>query len=203
MKFFRFKSQANSITKPKSGRIVMSFFVCLSLFSLVMVWVLSQQQESSKQAFAEISRFEVLDFEYYKISSLGVETYAIGRNAKETNKKISKETGKETNEESGILEQISVINYLFDEQKFEHLQSHLALFSQQEFFFPKGVNYARDTIKFWSEEATYQIFTKDILGKGEFKIFNKNYNIYGKNILYQKGKIYANHVHGIFTTERK
>lgn len=207
MKSFRFKKpQTNSIAKPKSGRIVTGFFVFLSLFSLAMVFVLNKQQESKKQALANISRFEAIDFEYYKISPLGVETYAIGKNAKETPReagKAAKEMGKEMSGESGTLEQISVRNYLFEEQKTELLQASLALFSNQEVFFPKGVNYVRDTIKFWSEEATYQIATKDILGKGEFMIFNENYNIRGENILYKKGKVYAQNVNGTLTTERK
>ncbi|EES89045.1 hypothetical protein [Helicobacter canadensis] len=191
MKFSKLKSQQKILSKPKSGRIVTGFFICLSLFSIAMVFALNKQQEAKKQALANISRFEAFDFEYYKISSLGVETYAIGKNVKETSK------------ESGILEQISVNHYLFEEQKSELLQSSLAFFNSQEIFFPKGVNYTRDTIKFWSQEANYSIPTKEILGKGDFVVFNENYNIRGKNILYKNGKVYADNIHGTLTTDKK
>ena len=190
MRFSSLRKHKNP-SKPKSGRIVTGFFVCLSLFSIAMVFILNKQQEEKKQALANISRFEAFDFEYYKISSLGVETYAIGKNAKETSK------------ESGILEQISVNHYLFEEQKSEFLQSSLAFFNRQDILFPKGVNYTRDAIKFWSEVANYSIPTKEVLVKGDFMIFSENYNIRGKNILYKNGKIYANNVHGTLTTDKK
>ena len=72
-----------------------------------------------------------------------------------------------------------------------------------EVIFPNGINYSRDSIKFWSEQANYYPDSKEILGQGDFMIFSDNYNIKGKNILYKNGKIYAKNIDGNLKTDKK
>ncbi|OCR21242.1 hypothetical protein BA917_01445 [Helicobacter pullorum] len=175
----------------KKGNIVVYFFLFLMIFSILMVLSLSHYQESKRQMNANVSRFEMLDFEYYKISPLGVETFVIGKNAREIGK------------DAGQLEHINVTHYLFDESTKEFLQSSLAFYDGTKVIFPNGINYSRDSIKFWSEQANYYPDSKEILGQGDFMIFSDNYNIKGKNILYKNGKIYAKNIDGNLKTDKK
>ncbi|MDE5603266.1 MAG: hypothetical protein K2I71_05040, partial [Helicobacter sp.] len=54
------------------GNLVIYFFVILSLFSILMVGILGINKEN-KSLFSQesIIRFEIFNFNYYKISPLG------------------------------------------------------------------------------------------------------------------------------------
>ena len=83
---FSSNSKKSFASNLKKGNIVVYFFLFLMIFSILMVLSLSHYQESKRQMNANVSRFEMLDFEYYKISPLGVETFVIGKNAREIGK---------------------------------------------------------------------------------------------------------------------
>lgn len=183
------------LNQLKSGRLVPIFFLLLCVFSLAMVVVLSGKRVQNPKSLNEISRFEIFDFEYYRIGMQGVSTIAFGKKARENAQRINE------------LEHFSVINFAspsaesnknkknFLEQ--ENLQSNFALYDNQEIFFPQGVNYKRNAIEFWSQVARYNLDKKELKGEGEFIILEENYKIRGQNIAYKEDKIYAQNVNGI------
>ena len=91
---FSSNSKKSFASNLKKGNIVVYFFLFLMIFSILMVLSLSHYQESKRQMNANVSRFEMLDFEYYKISPLGVETFVIGKNAREIGRSETKVEGK-------------------------------------------------------------------------------------------------------------
>ncbi|MBX7490587.1 hypothetical protein [Helicobacter turcicus] len=172
--------------KTQSGQLVTLFFIALCGFSITMVLVLSTKHTRITQTQQDITRFEVLDFEYFKITESGVNTIARGKKAKENTKKESE------------LESLNIKNLNNTTQ--EHLQADFALYNNRDIFFPQGVRYTRDNTKFWSQQARYYPDSKNLEGIGEFVILDKNATIRGKNIVYKDEKIYATHIHGTLRT---
>ena len=126
---FSSNSKKSFASNLKKGNIVVYFFLFLMIFSILMVLSLSHYQESKRQMNANVSRFEMLDFEYYKISPLGVETFVIGKNAREIGK------------DAGQLEHINVTHYLFDESTKEFLQSSLAFYDGTKVILNAGTTF--------------------------------------------------------------
>lgn len=174
------------------GNLVIYFFLILSLFSILMVGVLSIDKEN-KMLFPQeaIVRFEIFDFNYYKISPLGVEIFAYGN--------IGRENKKQENE----LEDFNINHYLFDTHTQETLHSHFALYDNNTINFPQGVYYIRNDTQFWSQRATYTPSLKELLGNGDFIIASNTYRIKGKNITYKNNKISANTIKGILITDKE
>lgn len=170
----------------QSAQLVTFFFIALCGFSLAMVLFLSTKQTRMVQAQREITRFEVFDFEYFKITENGVNTIASGKKARENANKESE------------LESLNVRNLNNTTQ--EHLQAPFALYNNRDIFFSQGVRYTRDNTKFWSQQARYYLDSKNLEGIGEFMILDKNATIRGQNIIYRDEKIYATNIHGILRT---
>lgn len=180
---------ASHLTK---GNLVIYFFLILSLFSILMVGILSVNKESKSLYSQEsITRFEIFDFNYYKISPLGVEIFAYG--------KIGRENKKQENE----LEYFNINHYLFDTHTQESLYSNFALYDNHTINFPQGVYYMRNDTKFWSERATYTPSLKELLGNGDFIIASNTYQIKGQNISYKNNKITAETIKGTLTTDKE
>lgn len=183
------------INQLKSGRLVPIFFLALCVFSLAMVVTLSGKKAQNPKSLDEVSRFEIFDFEYYRIGMQGVSIIAFGKKARENAQRINE------------LEHFSVVNFTFPNAESknnkknifgqESLQSNFALYDNQEIFFPQGVNYKRNAIEFWSQVARYNPDKKELKGEGEFIILEENYKIRGQNIAYRENKIYADNVYGI------
>lgn len=174
----------NPIKFHQSGHFVTLFFVALCGFSLVMVVFLNTKKEHLKQVQPQdITRFEMFDFQYFKITPEGVSTIASGKKAKENSNKES------------ALESLSVKNR--NEKTHEHLQADFAIYNDHNIFFPQGVTYLRDSTRFWSQEAHYFPTSKELEGKGEFIILDKNTTIRGRDILYKDGKFHAVSIYGI------
>ncbi|MDE5925757.1 MAG: hypothetical protein K2N75_03855 [Helicobacter sp.] len=178
----------------KSGRLVPIFFLSLCVLSLVMVVVLNGKKTQDLKEKEEVARFEVFNFEYYRIGTQGVSVVALGKKARENVKGMNE------------LEHFSVTNFIFPSQESlrkekvsgqENLQSSFALYNNQEIFFPQGVNYQRNETKFWSQIAQYNPDTKELKGEGEFIVLDENYKIRGQNIAYRENKIYAKNIYGI------
>ncbi|TLD88147.1 hypothetical protein [Helicobacter sp. MIT 05-5294] len=184
------KSLPNSF---KSGRLVPIFFLFLCVFSLVMVVVLGGKRAQNAKNIEEISRFEIFDFEYYRIGMQGVSIVAFGKKGRENPQQINE------------LEHFNVSNFTFASQENtkgmeESLQSSFALYDNQEIFFPQGVNYQRDKTEFWSQKARYNPDKKELKGAGEFIILDENYKIRGQDITYIGDKVYAQNIYGILRT---
>lgn len=183
------------INQLKSGRLVPIFFLALCAFSLAMVVVLSGKKAQNPKSPDEISRFEIFDFEYYRVGMQGVSIVAFGKKARENAQRINE------------LEHFNVMNFIFPNAESksnkkniseqENLQSNFALYDNQEVFFPQGVNYQRNATEFWSQMARYHLDKKELKGEGEFIILEENYKIRGQNIAYRDNKIYAQNVNGI------
>ncbi|WP_299549969.1 LPS export ABC transporter periplasmic protein LptC [uncultured Helicobacter sp.] len=177
----------NSLFNPlktfQSAQLVTFFFIFLCGFSIVMVLFLSIKHARITQAQQNISRFEVFNFAYFKITENGVNTIAKGKKAKEN-----------TNKESE-LESLEVKN--LNNKTPELLQADLALYNNKDIFFSQGVTYKRDATKVWSEQARYSPESKSLEGVGEFIILDKNSKIRGRNLIYKNEKIHATNIYGI------
>ncbi|EEO25586.1 hypothetical protein [Helicobacter winghamensis] len=181
-------SLLNPLKSYQSARFVTLFFIALCGFSLLMVLFLGIKQARIAQAQQNITRFEVFDFEYFKITKNGVNTTASGKKAREN-----------TNKESE-LESLNVKN--LNNGTSEYLQADFALYNNSDIFFPQGVTYTRDATKFWSEQARYYPDSKNLEGVGEFVILDKSATIRGRNIIYKDAKVYATNIHGILKAEQ-
>ncbi|WP_297814094.1 hypothetical protein [uncultured Helicobacter sp.] len=180
------------INQLKSGRLVPIFFIFLCIFSLIMVVILSKKEMQTQEKLNEIAKFEIFDFEYYRIGAQGVSVVAFGKKASENSQKLNE------------LEHFGIINFTFPNADSkanqgiqENLQSSFALYDNQEIFFPRGVNYKRDGTEFWSQVARYNPDKKELKGEGEFIILDKSYKIRGQNIIYKENKVYAKNIYGI------
>ncbi|PZT48936.1 hypothetical protein B6S12_01170 [Helicobacter valdiviensis] len=178
-------------TKFQKGSLVIYFFIFLCIACVVMALILSQQNRKIADAAKQIEKFEIFSFLYQKITPFGVEVIANGIKAKQN---------KEGQEE---LEDFVVKHYLFDERKIETLTSSFAIHKNDNIYMPQGATYQKDALNFWSEVATYEIKTKNLLSQGDFKIIEKNYQFNGKNAEYKNGKIYAKDIKGILQTGKK
>lgn len=172
----------NPIKSHKSAPFVTFFFVALCVFSLIMVVFLSIKRKDIA-VYPQIGRFEVVNFEYFKITKKGVDTIANGRMARENARN------------ENILEFLSVQN--INENVQEHLQADSALYNNSDVFFPQGVRYIRDTTQLWSEQARYYPASKHLEGFGNFTVFDKNTTIRGRNLVYKDAKIYAKNIRAI------
>ena len=177
------------IKSPKSAHFVPIFFIALCGFSLVMVGILSTHHDKKSNKMANITRFEVFDFNYFKITQEGVNIIAKGKKARENTKGENE------------IESLAVQNITRDSKK-ESLEAEFALYNNQDIFFPNGVNYQRDETKFWSQKARYYPNTKELEGSGEFVILNKDTTIRGQNIIYKNNKIYAHNIRGTLKERR-
>lgn len=182
-----------NVPKPlkslKSAHFVPIFFIALCGFSLIMVGILNTHHTKTSNKITNITRFEVFDFNYFKITQEGVNIIAKGEKAREN--------AKGENE----IESLSVQNITRDSKK-ESLEAEFALYNKQDVFFPNGVNYQRDETKFWSQKARYYPDTKELEGSGEFVILDKSATIRGQNITYKNNKIYAHNIRGILKEKR-
>lgn len=187
------------INQLKSGRLIPIFFLSLCVLSLVMVAVLNGKKTQDLKGREKVARFEVFNFEYYRIGSQGVSVVALGKKACENVKGMNE------------LEHFSVTNFTFPSQESqrkekvlgqENLQSSFALYDNQEIFFPQGVNYQRNKTKFWSQIAQYNPDIKELKGEGEFIVLDENYKIRGQNITYRENKIYAKNIYGILKVKQ-
>lgn len=178
----------NSLKTLQSAQLVTLFFMALCAFSLIMVLLLSAKQDRIAQAQQNITRFEVLNFQYFKITENGVNTIASGKKAKEN-----------TNKESE-LEFLNVINA--NNKTPEFLQADFALYNNNDIFFPQGVTYKREDTKLWSQQAHYYPITKNLEGIGEFVILDKSATIRGRNLVYDNGKIYATNIRGTLKADK-
>ncbi|WP_104721323.1 hypothetical protein [Helicobacter mesocricetorum] len=174
------------------GNLVIYFFVILSLFSILMVGAFSINK-NNKSLFSQesITRFEIFNFNYYKISPLGVEIFAYGK------------IGKENKEQENELENFNINHYLFDTHTQEALYSYLAIYDNKTINFPKGVYYVRNDIQFWSERAAYTPSSKELLGNGDFIISSNAYHIKGKDIIYKDNQTSANAIKGILKMDEQ
>lgn len=178
------------INQLQSGRLVPIFFLSLCIFSFVMAVVLNNKEVQNLAKPKEVARFEIFDFEYYRIGTQGVSVVAFGKRARENAQKLNE------------LEHFSIVNFTFPNEKAkegvqENLQSSFALYDNQEIFFPQGVNYKRDATEFWSQVANYNPDKKELKGEGEFIVLDENYKIRGQNIVYKENKVYADNIYGI------
>ena len=186
----RFLPNAPKPLKPlKNAHFVPIFFLALCGFFLIMVGILSTQHTKKLDKIADIKRFEVFDFNYYKITQEGVNITAKGKKAQENTKGENE------------IESLQVQNIARDSKK-ETLDAEFALYNNQDIFFPNGVNYQRDGTKFWSQKARYYPDTKELEGSGEFVILDKGATIRGQDIAYKNNKIYAHNVRGILKEKR-
>ncbi len=172
----------------KNIHFVSLFFIALCFFSIAMTFILGSYRLKSAESLKNVSRFEVWDFKYFKITQKGVYTIANGKKARENERRENE------------IEQLDVSNYTQSESRpfvAEHLRADFALYDNQNIFFPQGVHYERDAMRFWSQEAMYNPNLKALEGFGEFVILENNYKIRGNNIAYKDGKITAKDIHGI------
>ena len=119
------------INQLQSGRLVPIFFLSLCIFSFVMAVVLNNKEVQNLAKPKEVARFEIFDFEYYRIGTQGVSVVAFGKRARENAQKLNE------------LEHFSIVNFTFPNEKAkegvqENLQSSFALYDNQEIFFPQG-----------------------------------------------------------------
>ena len=167
----------------QSATFVTFFFIALCVFSFAMVVFLSIKRKDILEYPQNIARFEVINFEYFKITKNGVDTIANGKKARENAKN------------ENVLEFLSVQNLNDNIQ--EHLQADFALYNNSDVFFPQGVRYIRDTTQLWSQQARYYPASKYLEGLGDFIILDKNTTMRGRNLIYKDAKIYAKNIHGI------
>ncbi|MCI5968505.1 hypothetical protein [Helicobacter sp.] len=173
----------NPLKTFQSAQLVTFFFIALCGFSFAMVLLLSAKHTHITQTQKDITRFEVFDFKYFKITENGVTTIAIGKKARENANK------------ENALEFLNVRNRNGNAQ--EHLQADFALYNNNNIFFPQGVTYTRGNTKFWSQQARYYLDSKNLEGIGEFVILDKSATIRGRNIIYKDEKVYAINIRGI------
>ncbi|TLD84513.1 hypothetical protein LS70_002900 [Helicobacter sp. MIT 11-5569] len=182
----------NSLPNPlksfQSAQLVTLFFVALCGLSLTMVLLLSAKQAKIADAQQNITRFEIFNFAYFKITENGVSTIANGEKARENANKENE------------LESIQVKN--LNNKIQENLQADFALYSNNNIFFPQGVDYSHGKTKFWSQQARYYLDSRNLEGIGEFVISDKSAFVRGNNVVYKNEKVYAKNIHGILRTEK-
>lgn len=178
MKFFLELFRRTIINTNKTSY----FFILLSVFSVVCIFVFDIQVNTLRVEDNNTSRFELFGFNYYRILPDGVDMFVIG------NRAIEDING------SYKLDNFQ-IQYLSNGNNNEKIESEFAIYDNSLVYFPKGVYYYKDNMKLWSSSAYYNPKLKEIDGLGKFVISSDAYNIIGDNIRYKNNKIYANNIH--------
>lgn len=173
------------------GGLVSYFFLLLCVFSLFMVWFFLDKKEKRIQNAQNVSRFEAHNFTYSKIENNIFVVEALGSYAKENL------------QDEYQLENLIIHKFSLENKKKETLKAKFANYNNNAINFTDGVNYIKDSMNFYSQKALYDLDTKSLEGKGDFKITSEKYNVIGKNIIYKDNKVIAKNIFGKIKMDEK